>query len=428
MSLWRRNLFTLTFVICFIYSLNGGLRGNCGVLMAPLCESSGLNYADVSFIMAVCQLLFGVLQPLFGVLALKSSERVVLIGGALMLTAGFALTPFCRSFVSLLFAFGILVGSGCAAVSFGMLLAVVARQVKSTQTNTVSGLLNASSGVGTTVLAPLLQYLCVAVGLLGTMFFLGVPALLIIPLTLWLCAKKAGAHEDKALSTSQGQPENELKVSDTGQDTEPEAKTGALAMLREALRDRTYLFLLLGFGTCGFHMAILETHFFSELTLFGISRSTASFIFALYGIFTVLGSALSGLLCNHLPMRLVLGSIYGMRVFLVLIVLVIPSSVWALALFTVFLGLSSDSTVSPTVGLILRHYGVRKMATLFGLTFVTHQSSAFVSAALGGVLAESAGGFTVLWLIDAVLALGASLLSYSVREHPVSGVQEKPLN
>ena len=64
-------------------------------------------------------------------------------------------------------------------------------------------------------------------------------------------------------------------------------------MIFSALSNRNYIFLLLGFFTCGFHMAILETHFFNQLLSFNFTRETAALIFSVYGLLTMIGSTLS---------------------------------------------------------------------------------------------------------------------------------------
>lgn len=392
----KRSVWLLTSAVCLIYAINGGIRGNFGVLLQPIADSSGLGYADVSFVLAISQLVFGLLQPVFGVVAIRRSERFVMCAGVMLMCAGFLLTPFCRGFWPLMFALGLLLPAGTAALSFGLLLGVVSMQIPKEKGPVVSGLINASSGVGTTVLAPLLQSLTAVFGLLGTMFFLGVPSLLLLPVSVWLCRfspKIAGGKERAA--------KKNFSVS---------------KMLRVALKDRNYLFLIGGFFTCGFHMAILETHFFTQLTTFGLDRATAAIAFSVYGILTVIGSALSGWFCARFPMRIILGGIYAVRVLLAVTIIFMPKTLAAIFLFVVFLGLTSDSTVSPTSGLVLELYGAEKLATLFGIAFLTHQVGCFFSAWLGGIVAEATGGFVALWTADAVLAAVAAAMSFAVAE------------
>lgn len=387
----KKTFFTLTAATCLIYSINGGVRGNFGILLQPIADNSGLTYAEVSFVLAVSQLLFGGLQPLVGIAALKFSERSVMICGSILMAAGFLLTPFCHSLSSLTLVLGVMLGAGTAMLSFGLMLGIISPQMSQENSLKASGFLNASSGIGTTVLAPTLQFLIATIGLLGTMMFLGAPAILFLPISLWLCR---GIRRSREKSSNQN----------------------GLHMIRDAWKDRNYRFLVIGFSTCGFHMAILETHFFSQLTTFGFTRDTAALLFMLYGIFTMVGSALSGFLCTKIRMKIVLGSLYATRVILAIIILTIPANLWMLAIFMFFLGLTSDSTVSPTSGLMLKNFGAIKLATLLGIAFACHQVGCFFSAWAGGIIVTDFGNYDLLWIGDAILSLLAAVVSFRVRE------------
>lgn len=168
-------LITITLSISLIYAINGGVRGNFGTLLEPIARNSGLSYADVSFIFAISQLIFGLLQPVFGILAIRTSERIVLICGFVLMASGFLLTPFCHAMWSLMLALGLLLPAGTAALSFGLLLSIAARQIPPEKSTIVSGFLNASSGLGTTVLAPILQGMLAVGGVLGAMLFWACP-------------------------------------------------------------------------------------------------------------------------------------------------------------------------------------------------------------------------------------------------------------
>lgn len=55
-------------------------------------------------------------------------------------------------------------------------------------------------------------------------------------------------------------------------------------LLNAAFRDRSYLLLSLAFFTCGFHMAIIETHLYTQFTAYGFSEQHVTYTFSLYGI------------------------------------------------------------------------------------------------------------------------------------------------
>ena len=63
---------------CLFYAVNGGIRCNYGLFRGAVSDNSGVDYASISLILAVAQLSFGVMQPVFGALALKKTNTFVL--------------------------------------------------------------------------------------------------------------------------------------------------------------------------------------------------------------------------------------------------------------------------------------------------------------------------------------------------------------
>jgi predicted MFS family arabinose efflux permease len=74
--------------------------------------------------------------------------------------------------------------------------------------------------------------------------------------------------------------------------------------------------------------------------------------------------------------------------------------------------------VPPTAGLVAKFFGVRQLATHFGLTLLSHQIGGFLGAWLGGLAVEAQGPYQMVWLADIALAGMAAMLSLPVREAP----------
>jgi hypothetical protein len=83
---------------CLLYGISAGIRANYGIMLQALVDSSGVDYEGVSFVIAVGQLIVGVVQPFFGALAIKKSNSFVLVTGAAMMMAGMGLLPLSHSF------------------------------------------------------------------------------------------------------------------------------------------------------------------------------------------------------------------------------------------------------------------------------------------------------------------------------------------
>lgn len=94
--------FLIALSACVIYGVSSGLRANYGVMLDAISAKSGVDYASISFVMAVAQLMVGIVQPLFGVVALRKGNSFVLGLGAIMIAVGLLAIPYCHSSLSLL--------------------------------------------------------------------------------------------------------------------------------------------------------------------------------------------------------------------------------------------------------------------------------------------------------------------------------------
>lgn len=185
--------------------------------------------------------------------------------------------------------------------------------------------------------------------------------------------------------------------------------------MKNALVDRDYRLLLIGFATCGFNMSIIESHLFSQYLSYGISGKTASLTLTVYGIATMTGAVAVGFLGAKFSMKNILGCVYAMRVLISLGFLILPKTVPFAFLATTLLGMSGDATVPPTSGIISRRFGSERMAVLYGFALIGHQIGAFASSYLGGILVKMNVGYAPLWEINMILAVIASIASFSIR-------------
>lgn len=104
----------LTLAASLIYGVSSGIRANYGILLDPISRTSGVNYASVSFVLAAAQLSFGIMQPIFGGLAMKKFSAFVLRWGSFLLPIGLPSLPFCKSPQTLLTAMWLIFPTGTA--------------------------------------------------------------------------------------------------------------------------------------------------------------------------------------------------------------------------------------------------------------------------------------------------------------------------
>jgi predicted MFS family arabinose efflux permease len=194
---------------------------------------------------------------------------------------------------------------------------------------------------------------------------------------------------------------------------------GLRRALSTAFRDRSYWLLHAGFFTCGFHIAFLVTHLPGEVELCGLPPMVASWSLAIIGLANIAGSLYAGQAVSKHRSKMVLAAMYASRALLVALYLMAPKTEWTYYLFAAGLGFTWLATVPPTAAIVGKLFGVRYLATLFGLTLLSHQIGGFLGAWLGGWAITLNGDYTWMWWADMVLALGAALVNLPIREDKV---------
>jgi len=115
-------------------------------------------------------------------------------------------------------------------------------------------------------------------------------------------------------------------------------------------------------------------------------------------------------------MKWILACMYGSRAVLVGLYLLAPKTDLTFYAFSIGLGLTWLATVPPTAGLVGKLFGLRYLATLFGLTLLSHQIGGFFGAWLGGLALVNFGNYDWMWYADIVLASLAALVNIPIRE------------
>jgi len=389
-----RSVWIVTLCAACVLAITQGARGASGLFMSPMNTDTGIGIANIAFAMAVGQFVWGAVQPIAGVLAGRWGHAPVLVCGIVLMVAGSLLTPLMQGTVGLVLVLGVVQAAGAGVGSFSLLMAAAAQRIPVERRAMSSGLINAGGSFGQFVFAPITAALIAWIGWVHTMWALAAFALLALPLVIGL--RNAGHTADPALA---GGP-------------------GLRAQLRIALSDRSYLLLHAAFFTCGFHIAFLMTHLPTEIQLCGLSGQVAGYAIAIIGLFNIVGSLAIGWLAGFWRMRTLLFWLYGLRALAISAYLLAPKTPATLYVFAAVIGLTWLATVPPTAGLVAKLFGVRHLATLFGLTLLSHQIGGFLGAWLGGLAVEAQGNYQMVWLADVALAGMAAVLSLPVREAP----------
>ena len=171
-----------------------------------------------------------------------------------------------------------------------------------------------------------------------------------------------------------------------------------------------------GFFTCGFHIAFLVTHLPGEVQLCGMSAGVAATSLAIIGLANIAGSLTAGALGGVYRLKWLLFWIYLARAAAIAVYLLAPKTALTFYVFAMVLGFTWLSTIPPTAGLVGKLFGMRYLATLFGLAIFTHQIGGFFGAWLGGIALVETGSYQWMWYADMALALAAAFVNLPIQE------------
>lgn len=393
-----RGTWTITLAAAAILMVTMGTRQTLGLFVSPINTSTGLGIVTISLALAIGQFAWGAIQPVAGAVADRYGSGKVLVAGLIVLSIGTALTPFMTSGFGLIVSLGLLSAIGSGAGSFSVLIGAASQRLTVEQRGKAAGIINAGGSFGQFVFAPIAQKLIQAFGWMGALWTMALITLAALPLV----RKVAPSGRAPAKLTA--------------------GEAGLWSTVRGALGDRSYLLLHAGFFTCGFHIAFLVTHLPQEVNLCGLPPTVASWSIAIIGLANIAGSLIAGSSTARYRSKYILAVMYGSRALLIGWYLLAPKTALTFYIFAAGLGLTWLATVPPTAAIVGKLFGVRYLATLFGLTLLSHQTGGFLGAYLGGLALERTGDYQWMWYADMALAAAAALVNLPIREARIKPV------
>lgn len=391
-SLRQPGVLAVTLAAAGILMITMGTRQSFGLFISPVNSTTGLSIVSISFALAIGQFTWGAIQPIAGACADRYGPRSVLIAGVILLVLGCAITPFMGSGFGFMVSLGLLASIGSGAGSFSVLIGAAAQRMPIESRGTAAGVINAGGSFGQFVFAPVMQKLIQAVGWMGAMWSMAAITLAALPLI------------------------SKVTKGEKVQHVHAETDLGLRKTVSASLRNPSYLLLHIGFFTCGFHIAFLVTHLPGEIDLCGLPPSVAGWSLAIIGLANIVGSLVAGSCVSKYRSKYVLAIMYGSRALLIAWYLAMPRAEWTFYLFAAGLGLTWLATVPPTATIVGKLFGNRYLATLFGLTLLSHQIGGFLGAWLGGLAITQFGDYNWMWYADMALAVLAALVNLPIRE------------
>jgi len=397
---WRTPALIIGFG-CLIALMAFGPRSALGFFLTPMSAANHWGRDVFAFALALQNLLWGVGQPLAGIVADRFGTARVLCLGALMYGVGLVLMAHSDSAGVLDASAGVLIGFGLAGSSFTLVLGAFGKLLPSAWISRAFGFGTAAGSFGQFLYSPIAVALMDGFGWQQTLVIFGVSMLLVLPLSSALVTPAAAA--------SNNAPSQSLRHA-----------------LVEAFAHRSYVLLVLGFFTCGFQLAFITVHLPAYLLDRGLSATVGGWTLATIGLFNIIGSVSSGWLGDRLPKRYLLSFIYFGRAAAILAFISFPVTPFTCLAFGASMGLLWLSTVPPTNGIIAVMFGTRWLATLAGFAFFSHQVGGFLGVWLGGIVFDRIGSYNPVWWLAILFGVLSALINMPIVEEPVPRVAAAP--
>jgi MFS family permease len=188
----------------------------------------------------------------------------------------------------------------------------------------------------------------------------------------------------------------------------------------EAMQVPAFWLLASTFFVCGYTSnGLVLTHLVPHAAEHGFSEMHAAQALGLMGAMNIVGTVLSGWICDRFGRKGPLAFYYGVRG-VSLIFLLYVWNVPSLHVFAAVFGLNYISTIPPTTTLTANIFGRLSVGALSGWIFFSHQVGSALGAWAGGAIFDATGSYSWAFLSAAVLAFIASGLSLLIKEVPIS--------
>jgi MFS family permease len=394
---WRTPTVVL---ICggLIMTLAMGVRHGFGLFLQPMTLDHGWSRETFAFALATQNLLWGITQPLTGLLADRYGAGKVLLAGTVLYVLGLIGMALATSGAGFILSAGLLIGIGLSGTTFSIVYGVLGRVTPPEKRSMALGLAGAMGSFGQFALLPVSQTLISGFGWLDALLILAAVAALMAP-----------------LSAALAEPQRDLAAGRHAQ--------SAREAMREAFSHKGFNLLTLGYFVCGFQVVFIGVHLPAYLADRGMAAEVGVTCLALIGLFNIFGTFSAGWLGQRFSKKHLLAAIYIARSIVIVAFLAAPLTPVSAYLFAMAIGFLWLATVPLTNGIVAQVFGVAYLSMLGGFVFLSHQVGSFLGAWLGGLLFDRTGSYDIVWGVIIGLGVLAMAINIVIDQRPLPRLQ-----
>ena len=378
-----------------------GMNHGMGLYLIPITEHLEIGRELFGLSIAIQVLFAGIGAPIFGALADRYGPgKITLLGTLILIVSRYWLANIDNT-IDL---FGSLFLWGFGAGGFlGIALGAVARTATGRNRSLYVGIVMSAGSFGQFIIVPIINLLIQRVGWMDSLYYM---IYLTIALVLF-CYFLSFSSGSQANSDNKGQTVGEA--------------------IREALSNKNFNLLTLGFFVCGFHVIFVSTHLPAFLEDHLLPAWIAGWSLALIGLFNILGTLMYGYLGDSYSKKNLLTGLYSLRSVLFLVFFLSPKTEFTVLIFASLLGILWLSTVPLTSGIITDVFGPKYTSMLFGVALFSHNVGSFFGSWLGGRIFDTYGSYDLMWLICVFVGFASAAVHFPINSSAVLRIKSQRL-
>ena len=399
----------LLIAVVFVMLAGSGIRAVFGVFIKPIEAEFGWTRQQLSGAAALSLFVLGAVGPMVGWLADIWGPRRVMLLATATLGIGTVLASFVGHLWQLYASAGVLMAMGAGGLGMATSSTIAARWFVARR-GLILGILGGAMSAGQMLIVPLSMVIIRLYGWRASFLWLGIGVLLLALPVIFAFVRddpKDKGLEPYGAGTAGGKAfggvvhERRVPVS-------------------EAMGIPAFWLLAATFFVCGYTTnGLVLTHLIPHAAEHGFSEMHAAQALGLMGAMNVVGTVLSGWICDRFGRKGPLAFYYGVRG-LSLVFLLYVWNVPSLHIFAAIFGLNYISTVPPTTTLTANIFGRLSVGALSGWIYFSHQVGSAIGAWAGGAIFDATGSYSWAFLSAAVMAFVAAGLSLLIKEVPVA--------
>jgi len=386
---------------CALVMITLGMNHGMGLYLIPITEHLEIGRELFGLSIAIQVLFAGIGAPIFGALADRYGPgKTTLLGTLILIVSRYWLANIDNT-IDL---FGSLFLWGFGAGGFlGIALGAVARTATGRNRSLYVGIVMSAGSFGQFIIVPIINLLIQRFGWMDSLYYM---IYLTIALVLF-CYFLSFSSGSQVNSDNKGQTVGEA--------------------VKEALSNKNFNLLILGFFVCGFHVIFVSTHLPAFLEDNLLPAWVAGWALALIGLFNILGTLMYGYLGDSYSKKNLLTGLYSLRSVLFLVFFLSPKTEFTVLIFASLLGILWLSTVPLTSGIITDVFGPKYTSMLFGMALFTHNIGSFFGSWLGGRIFDAYGSYDLMWIICVFVGFASAAVHFPINGSAILRIQSQRL-